>query len=228
MDSSLLTTTGWSQFLSRAEQTVKDAGHDIPLEAWQDELGRLRIWASDAGIHDETRREVLEEHLSRYPFIKKQVLRQLARVERLMRDLEDRVYSQYEDESESSLNVESETEPIEEGQPETAIQDIFMNLADSISGLNRMSTIFAQRTNMTREQGIENTVNVEEEQPTPSRTETWPMAESEYSTTTAQDEDSRFPGWICCSCCGGPHILTLQPRCIMCNHRPCHACIYVG
>jgi hypothetical protein len=60
------------------------------LSAWRDELGRLRIWASDVGVYQtQGGLASLDGLLNKFPTVKSQVLRQLTRIQRLLGDLAD-------------------------------------------------------------------------------------------------------------------------------------------
>lgn len=171
MDSIILTGSGWRQFLDYAKQILDhdrirdpDLQAQIPLSAWRDELGRLRIWASDVGVY-QTRggHASLDGLLNEFPTVRSQVLRQLTRIQRLLGDLEDELRKTGKDsDNNSEVEEEQEDEDYEQekqlGQEEkhssrTAIQDIYMHFQDSINGLNRMSIIISQRTSLNTETG---------------------------------------------------------------------------
>ncbi|KAL3433028.1 hypothetical protein BDV09DRAFT_197223 [Aspergillus tetrazonus] len=158
MDSIILTGSGWGQFLDHAKQILDldrirdpDLQAQIPLSAWRDELGRLRIWASDVGVY-QTRggHASLDGLLNEFPTVRSQVLRQLTRIQRLLGDLEDELRNTGKD---SDNNSEVEEEQEEKHSSRTAIQDIYMHFQDSINGLNRMSIIISQRTSFNTETG---------------------------------------------------------------------------
>ncbi|KAL4763356.1 uncharacterized protein BDW70DRAFT_157790 [Aspergillus foveolatus] len=236
MDSIILTGLGWGQFLDHAKQILDldrirdpDLQAQIPLSAWRDELGRLRIWASDVGVY-QTRsgHASLDGLLNEFPTVKSQVLRQLTRIQRLLGDLEDELRNTGKDSDHNSeVEEEQEDEDYEQekqlGQNEkqssrTAIQDIYMHFQDSINGLNRMSVIISQRTSFNTETG-----------PRPEtmhsarrawQTQSGTCLETEAGTTEIlRDVRGLFgggglPSWrleslyICCKCNDGPKVYT--------------------
>ncbi|OQE35432.1 hypothetical protein PENCOP_c013G07937 [Penicillium coprophilum] len=58
---------------------------EVPLQAWKDELGRLRVWA--ANLNDQTEISSLDYHLRDASHIKDQILSLLERVKELLSDL---------------------------------------------------------------------------------------------------------------------------------------------
>ncbi|KAL4736724.1 hypothetical protein BDV11DRAFT_172653 [Aspergillus similis] len=173
MDSIFLTGPGWEQFLDRAKRILDidrirdpDLQAQIPLSAWRDELGRLRVWASNIGIYQtQGGHASLDGLLNKFPTVRSQVIRQLTRIQRLLGDLEDelRITGRNDSDNDSEVEEEQEDEDYDgdeqeeqRGQEErhsskTAIQDIYMHLQDSMNGLNRMSIILAQRANFNAE-----------------------------------------------------------------------------
>ncbi|KAI9371534.1 hypothetical protein BJX61DRAFT_543605 [Aspergillus egyptiacus] len=150
MDSRVLTATGWTQFLNHAERLLQfgNGERGIPVSAWQDELARLRVWADDIDIYQASGHGSLDERLRDLPLVKSQILRQLTRIQRLVRDLEDesREYTESQAPQLSESEPDSDVDIEEEQLARTNSQYIYTHLEESISGLNRMSSILSQHT----------------------------------------------------------------------------------
>jgi hypothetical protein len=133
-----------SQLATRlASGTLRSRESEVPFWAWQDELARLRVWAHDIGLY-KAGHTSLDERLSQIPPVKSQISRQMTRIRRLVRDIEEEL--SYPDQSGSmDTDTDGELEDDKVTKPTTTLQDIYTNLKDSIDVLNRMSNIEISR-----------------------------------------------------------------------------------
>jgi hypothetical protein len=116
----------------------------VPFWAWQDELARLRVWAHDIGLY-QAGHVSLDERLSQLSLVKTQISRQMARIRRLVRDIEEEL-SGPDQSGSMDTDTDSELEDDKDAKPTTTLQDIYAHLKDSIDALNRMSSIeFSRR-----------------------------------------------------------------------------------
>lgn len=107
-------------------------GADVPQTLWQDELGRLRVWAANIGAH-QVGQSSLDHRLRDASHIKDQTLRVLRRLQRLIQDLQD------------ALQMESVSEDFSDSEDEAGekseVQIIYQDLHDTISNLFQLSMI---------------------------------------------------------------------------------------
>lgn len=105
---------------------------DVPQTLWQDELGRLRVWAANIGAH-QVGQSSLDHRLRDASHIKDQTLRVLRRLQRLIQDLQD------------ALQMESVSEDFSDSEDEAGekseVQIIYQDLHDTISNLFQLSMI---------------------------------------------------------------------------------------
>ncbi|KAK6376165.1 uncharacterized protein PV06_02118 [Exophiala oligosperma] len=108
------------------------AAHEIevPMNLWKDELGRLRVWASNIGAH-QTGQSSLDFRLRDASHIKDQTIKLLQRLRRILKDLEELLNDPDHDNASSSANQDDE--------PET--QEIYESLVDAISCLFQLSMV---------------------------------------------------------------------------------------
>lgn len=105
---------------------------EVPIFAWQDELGRLRLWVATTDAYQKTHFS-LDHRLSDASHIKGQVIRQLDRLQRVLEDLQLALEEPFLEKTYSS-----ETEDDESGK---GIRSIYRNLVDSINSLYQMSIL---------------------------------------------------------------------------------------
>lgn len=96
---------------------------------WQDELGRLRVWAANIGAH-QTGSLSLDHRLRDASHIKKQTLRVLERLQRTIDDLQDAI-------DEPAMPDDLSTSDDEYGG--TEIELVYNSLRDTISNLFKIS-----------------------------------------------------------------------------------------
>ncbi|KAL4886750.1 hypothetical protein BJY04DRAFT_213502 [Aspergillus karnatakaensis] len=216
MDSTILTVAGWTQFLAHAKYVLESEyaqneglAVGLPFSAWQDELGRLRVWEKDFGAaqnqYDQTS---LRDRLERYPLVSNPITRQLARIERLFRDLELLFHRSEEQEPSMLTDSDEEVEDDEprdmdvRGSPLTVVQKIYMHFEDSITGLNRMSAILVQRENNEPRSEMETrTETMQETKMQPARPQGPSSREkpSRAAYANVSGEDESITLWTCVS-----------------------------
>ena len=111
---------------------LKSREIEVPSFAWQDELGRLRIWVATTGAYQKNDSS-LDYRLREASHVKSQVIRQLDRLQRILEDILLALKEPFLEESSSS---ESEDEELGKG-----IRSIYSNLVDSINSLFQMSIL---------------------------------------------------------------------------------------
>jgi hypothetical protein len=99
---------------------------EVPQALWQDELGRLRVWAANIGAH-QTGQSSLDYRLRDASHIKEQTLRVLRRLQRLIQDLQDAIRSESVSEDLSDSDGE--------GGEKSEMQIIYQDLHDTIGHL---------------------------------------------------------------------------------------------
>ncbi|KAL2802115.1 hypothetical protein BJX63DRAFT_415871 [Aspergillus granulosus] len=161
MQSTFLTASDWQKILLDFDDVLERVKarfsweHEIPFSAWKDEFARLRIWGEEVDIVQiRSPNQSLGERLHKIPLVREQIRRQLARIRGLVQDLWYEAYGWTSEHNESDCGSDEEEEWSEEdragnkNQPQCTIQEIYQHLQDSISGLNRMSSLIAQRTDI--------------------------------------------------------------------------------
>ncbi|KAJ5875112.1 uncharacterized protein N7473_012459 [Penicillium subrubescens] len=119
-------------------KAIKSSDHlkvystQVPQALWQDELGRLRVWAANIGAH-QTGQSSLDHRLRDASHIKDQTLRVLRRLQRLIQDLYDALHSE-------SVSEDLSDSDDEEGR-KSEMQIIYQDLHDTISHLFQLSMI---------------------------------------------------------------------------------------
>lgn len=127
-----------AQFASLISSTaVSDHTDEVPLHAWENELGRLREWAANTGAH-KSLQSSLDFRLRDASHIRDHVLRLLERVQKLLAELDDVLKEEGNDESQDYEVFEEVEAILEIG---TEVQEIYKSLVKTINQLNVMSTI---------------------------------------------------------------------------------------
>lgn len=119
---------------------------EVPEPLWEDELGRLRVWAANIGAH-RTDQSSLDFRLRDSSHVRQTVLRVLERLRRTMQDLEDVVegLDVGEDPVSDFSDSESENdEKTENSDGKTEIQSIYYALRDSVTSLLQLSMTIRQ------------------------------------------------------------------------------------
>ncbi|OQE23428.1 hypothetical protein PENFLA_c011G00274 [Penicillium flavigenum] len=142
-------STSTTKISSVVVQCLKDLGRfvsenlssfasEVSPALWQDELGRLRVWAANIGAH-QTGQSSLDHRLRDASHIKEQTLRVLQRLQRTIEDINDVLHHSPEDDDFSDL---SENEDDDDHQ--TEIQSVYHALRDTINNLYQMSMVIRQ------------------------------------------------------------------------------------
>jgi hypothetical protein len=105
---------------------------DIPLVLWQDELGRLRVWAANIGAH-QTGQSSLDYRLRDASDIKRQILQLLKRLQRVIEHLKDSLDA-------PSASIEEDISDSEE-EHESEISSIYNALRETVNNLFQLSVI---------------------------------------------------------------------------------------
>ncbi|KIW09892.1 hypothetical protein PV08_11993 [Exophiala spinifera] len=103
---------------------------EVPRNLWKDELGRLRVWASNIGAH-QTGQSSLDFRLRDTSHIKDQTVRLLQRLRRILKDLEGLLH---DPDSDRILALSEEDE-------ESETQEIYHSLVDAINCLFQLSMV---------------------------------------------------------------------------------------
>ncbi|KAJ5404486.1 Zinc finger C2H2 [Penicillium cosmopolitanum] len=114
--------------------------HDVAPALWQDELGRLRVWAANIGAH-QTGTSSLDYRLRDASHIKDQTLLLLGRLQRLAQDIEDDIHGSEYEASGSEDDFLDEGKENEDGNGNTELQSIYHALVDTINNLFQMSIL---------------------------------------------------------------------------------------
>lgn len=131
-----------------------DSGHlvnfgtEVSLQRWEDELGRLRVWAANIGAH-QTGQSSLDYRLRDASHIKKETVSLLQRLQDLLNDLNVLAT----EDGEFSTNDDNENEDIAEyhhklcdnvGCSTTEVQEIYQSIVEVVNYLYQMSMAIRQ------------------------------------------------------------------------------------
>lgn len=105
---------------------------EVPVFAWQDELGRLRVWVTTTDALQEDQYS-LEYRLRDASHIKRQVIRQLDRLQRVLEDLQLVL--------EEPLPGEASGSETEDEKPTNEARSMYRSLVDSIDSLYQRSIL---------------------------------------------------------------------------------------
>ncbi|CAI7633690.1 unnamed protein product [Penicillium glandicola] len=107
---------------------------DVPLALWQDELGRLRVWAANIGAH-QTGQSSLDHRLRDASDIKRQILQLLKRLQRAIEHLKDTLDA-------SNAPIEEDLSDSEgDDEHELEISSIYNALCGTINDLFQLSVV---------------------------------------------------------------------------------------
>ncbi|KAJ5795316.1 hypothetical protein N7457_001915 [Penicillium paradoxum] len=116
---------------------------EVPLQAWRDELGRLRVWVANIGAH-QTGQSSLDYRLRDASHISGQIMSLLRRIKELLLDLTEIL------EEDTAMATSADDGPEDFGQhltdehEMTEIQQIHQGLLEAITQLYQMSIIIRQ------------------------------------------------------------------------------------
>ncbi|KAL4899992.1 hypothetical protein BDW74DRAFT_183131 [Aspergillus multicolor] len=135
---------------------------EIPLQAWKDELGRLRVWAANIGAHQKGQSS-LDYRLRDSSHIRLQTIKVLEATKTLLEDIENILLGSSEP-GETSLDEELEMQSLcaelelDLGNPSsgrTELQDAYQSLVNKISQLFDISMTIRRPTHHDRLIGTE-------------------------------------------------------------------------
>ncbi|KAJ9498470.1 hypothetical protein H2202_006157 [Exophiala xenobiotica] len=117
-----------------SRQDLADCKTEVTISLWKDELGRLRIWASNIGAH-QSGQSSLDYRLKDASHITVQAVKLLQRLRRTLKDLEEVLTEVDSDKDDGdSLRDEGESEG-------TEMEQIYRGLIDTINCLFQLSMI---------------------------------------------------------------------------------------
>ncbi len=122
-------------FIEEIQDPDKDEPEGVQVQTWQDELGRLRIWAANIGAH-QTGQSSLEFRLRDSSHIRQQIIKLLDELPQRLQNVRD-VIAEGEDEDVESLGGSSS----EDEESQTEIQQIRKSVATIINCLFQMSIL---------------------------------------------------------------------------------------
>lgn len=130
-----------------ASNTLQHGVNDISTDLWEDELGRLRVWAANIGAH-QTGRSSLDYRLRDASNIRDQIIRLLKGIQRVFDDLEDA----FQESEGDHVHVEDDSES--EDNDGSEVQQIFKGLVNIIDCLFQMSMVIRRPVNHDQFTGI--------------------------------------------------------------------------
>lgn len=116
---------------------------EVPLQAWRDELGRLRVWAANIGAH-QAGQSSLDYRLRDASHMKNQILTLLGRVQELLLELVEVLAEDLDTENRVADDERGTFEHTEDEHDETEIQQIYQGLIETITHFYRMSMVVRQ------------------------------------------------------------------------------------
>ncbi|GIC90230.1 ubiquitin-like domain-containing protein [Aspergillus udagawae] len=121
--------------LSRLTSSSRLMAYDdeVPLVLWEDELGRLRIWAEEAQLPS------LENRLRDTFYIREQLFRILHRLQRALTDMQDVL-----DDTAEEVMSDADTDEDEDDGDGTEMQMIYHSLCDTINCLFKITMVILQ------------------------------------------------------------------------------------
>ena len=125
----------FNEFIEDFQDPVKKKPEGLHVQTWQDELGRLRIWAANIGAH-QTGQSSLDFRLRDSSHIRQHIIKLLDKLRQRLQDVRH-VNAEGEDEDVESLGGSSSGD--EESQ--TEIQQLLRSIATIINCLFQMSML---------------------------------------------------------------------------------------
>ncbi len=119
-------------------EEIKHPG-DLAVGAWEDELGRLRMWAANIGAH-QTGQSSLDFRLRDASHVREQIIKLLHRLLQRLQDARD-VLAEDGESDDNDDGVADANDVIGEDEPKTEIQELQESLATIINCLFQMSML---------------------------------------------------------------------------------------
>ncbi|KAL8733474.1 MAG: hypothetical protein Q9166_002100 [cf. Caloplaca sp. 2 TL-2023] len=127
----------FNQFVDEIEDPDKEKPAGLVVQRWQDELGRLRIWASNIGAH-QTNQSSLDYRLRDSSHIRQQIIKLLDELVQRLRDARD-ASSRDDDEDDDVESLEGSSSEDEDSQ--TEIQQLQRSVITIVNCLFQMSML---------------------------------------------------------------------------------------
>ena len=125
----------FNEFIEDIQDPDEDEPEGLHVQTWQDELGRLRIWAANIGAH-QTGQSSLDFRLRDSSHIRQQIIKLLDELLQRLQDVRH-VIAEGEDEDVESLGGSSSGDE----EPQTEIQQLLRSIATIINCLFQMSML---------------------------------------------------------------------------------------
>lgn len=125
----------FNEFIENIKHLQRSNGTDIVSGPWEDELGRLRVWAANIGAH-QTGQSSLDFRLRDASHIREQIIKLLQGLLRRLQDARDVLVDDEKSDDEEAADC-----PLDEEDPKTEIQELRESLATNINCLFQMSML---------------------------------------------------------------------------------------
>lgn len=125
----------FNEFIEDIRHLQKTNGRDIVAGPWEDELGRLRVWAANIGAH-QTGQSSLDFRLRDASHVREQIIKLLQGLLRRLQDTRDVLVD-----DEKSDDEEAPDYPLDEEDLKTEIQELRESPASKINCLFQMSML---------------------------------------------------------------------------------------
>lgn len=125
----------FNQFIEDIRYLQETSGKDIVAGPWEDELGRLRVWAANIGAH-QTGQSSLDFRLRDASHVREQIIKLLQGLLRRLQDARDVLVDDEKSDDEDAAGY-----PLDEEDPKTEIQELRESLACNINCLFQMSML---------------------------------------------------------------------------------------
>lgn len=130
----------FNEFIEGIQHLEEAKGREIVAGAWEDELGRLRMWAANIGAH-QTGQSSLDFRLRDASHVREQIIKLLQSLLRKIQDARDVLA-----EDEESDDGGDADDLIDEEDPKTEIQELQESIATTINCLFQMSMLVRKPT----------------------------------------------------------------------------------
>ena len=126
------------------EQVPSHYFEEVPRQLWEDERGRLRLWASNIGAHQRGTSS-LDYRLRDASHVKGQVMKLLERYDEVLRELRPDLFRQLSQQTQPDQEY-MDDEFSDDEDHETETQSIYKSLVCSMNALFKLSMIIRNPT----------------------------------------------------------------------------------
>ena len=126
----------FNKFIEEISHLQRADMGSLKFKAWEDELGRLRMWAANIGAH-QTGQSSLDFRLRDASHVREQIIKLLQGLLRRLQDARDVLA----DDDEEPDDEETADDPLDEEDPKTEMQELQESLATNINCLFQMSML---------------------------------------------------------------------------------------